>query len=77
MLFLALGNANVEFTELKKLISRSYTNSKAISTISRVVFIDDKEFAKVGLDKNFKIFLIYINTLEIPTTMPIKPSKIS
>lgn len=51
MLFLTFSNANIEFTELEKLIWRFYTTAKALPTISRIELINQKKFIKAALDK--------------------------
>ena len=75
MLFLFLNNANVKFAELKKVSWRTYTAAKTLPTISWVELIDKREFAKMALDKNFKIFVVHIATLEISIAMPIHLSR--
>lgn len=52
MIFIFFSNANAEFVELKKLTWRSYDIAKILPTTSRIEIIDEKEFAKVVLDKN-------------------------
>ena len=76
MPFLALSNADVEFTELGKLTWRSYIAAEALPTTSQIELIDKREFARAGLDKNSKTFVIYVAVLEVLTTMLIHPSKI-
>lgn len=56
-------DANIWFTE-KKLIQRSYITIKALLTTKKVELIDKKKFATLIKDENFKIFVIYIATLE-------------
>lgn len=59
MFFLALTNGNFQFGA-KKLTWRFYTIAKALFTTSWVKLIDNREFAKVVLDKNFKTFVVYV-----------------
>lgn len=65
--FLPLSNIDIGFTELKKLIWRFYTIAKGLSTTSRIELINKKEFARVVLDKNSEIFVMYISTLKAIT----------
>ena len=64
MPFLSLSHANVEFTELEKLTSRSYTAAKALPTTSRVELINKREFAKAALYRNSETFVVYVSALE-------------
>lgn len=64
MLFLCLGNADVEFTKSRKLTQKSYETIKSLSTTSWVELIDKKIFAKAALDENSKIFTVYVAALE-------------
>ncbi len=68
--FLSLDNANVKFTELRKLIWRSYTTAKALTTTSWVELINKREFAKAALDKNSETFVVYIAILKAMTIQP-------
>ena len=77
MPFLSFSNINVKFAELEKLIWRTYIAAEALLTTNRIELINNKEFAKAALDKNFKTFVIHVAILEVSTTMPIYPSKIS
>lgn len=77
MHFLALSNVEVEFTKLGKLIWRSYTAAKALSTTNWVELIDKKEFARVILNENSEIFVMYIAALEVSTAMFIHLLRIS
>lgn len=65
MPFLTFSNANIQFAE-KKLIWRSYSIAKALSTAKRVELIDKKKFAKVTLDKESETFVVYVAALEAP-----------
>ena len=71
MLFLALSKENVKFIKLRKLIQRFYTTTKILPIISQIKFINKRKFAKAVLNKNSKIFVMYIAALEIPIIMPI------
>ncbi len=64
MSFLSFSNVDIKFTELGKLIWRSYTTAKVLFTTNWVKFIDKKEFAKAALNENFEIFIIHILALE-------------
>lgn len=77
MSFFSFNNANVEFAELEKLTWRSYNIAEILPTIDKVEFINKKEFARAVLDKSFKIFMVYIATLEILTTILIYLFRIS
>ena len=57
MLFLALSNADVEFTELGKFTWRSYITVRITSWIK---LIDKKEFAKTALNENSETFMVYV-----------------
>ena len=63
MSFIALSNANIQFTE-KELIWRSYTAAEALPTTKRVELIDKKDFAKAELDKASKTFVMHVTALE-------------
>lgn len=54
MLFLALGNIDIQFIELENFSWKFYTIAEALPTINRVEFSDRKEFTNVVLDKNLK-----------------------
>ena len=62
--FLIFNNTDVQFIE-KKLIWRSYTAAEALSTTKQVELINKNEFAKVTLDENFEIFVIYVTSLNL------------
>ncbi len=76
ILFLSLSNADVEFAELRKLTWRLYTVAEALPTTRLVELIDKREFVKAALDGNSSIFMVYVVALELPTAMPIHPSRI-
>lgn len=77
MFFLALSNTDIEFTEREKSTWRYYTVTKALLTTSHIELIDKREFSKAALDKNTEIFVMNITALEIPTALPIYPSRTS
>ena len=77
MPFLAFSNADVEFTELGKLIWRSYITTEVLPTTSRVKLIDKKKFARVALDRNSEIFVMHIAALEVPIAISICPLRTS
>lgn len=62
-------NTVVKFAELKKLTLRSYTTVEALSTTSQIKLIDKREFTKIALDKNFKMFIVYTTPLKVPIVM--------
>ncbi len=74
ILFLAFSNADFQFGA-KELTCRSYTVAEALPITSWVKLIDKSEFAKAAFDENSETFVVHITTLEIPTAMPIHPSK--
>ncbi len=76
MPFLAFSNADFQFGA-EELIWRSYTAVEALPTTSRVERIDKKEFTKTALDGNSKTFVVHVVALEVPTAMPIYPSRAS
>lgn len=61
MPFIALSNADVDFTKREKLYLRSYTTAKALLTTNRIELNDKKEFAKIALDENLETFVIYVS----------------
>lgn len=63
--FLTFSNVDILLAK-QKFTWRSYRPAKALSTTKRVKFIDKKKFAKVILDENSKIFVMYIATLKAP-----------
>ncbi len=76
MPFLVLSNADFWFG-VEELTWRSYTIVEALPTTSRVKLIDKKEFAKAALDGNYETFVMHVAALEVPTIMPIHPSRAS
>lgn len=63
MLFLLLSNADIQF-DIEKLIWKTYTAIKTLSTTSWVEVADKEEFAKVVLDINLETFIVYILVLK-------------
>ena len=68
MLFLTLGNTDVQFAE-KKLIWRTYTTKKALSTTCWVELLDQKQFVKMALDENIKAFVVHVIFLKSKITI--------
>ena len=68
MLFLTFNNANIQFAE-KKLIWRSYTIEKVLSTICPIELINEKKFAQAALDENIEAFIVYITLLILKITI--------
>ena len=62
MHFLILSNIKIRFAQ-KKLDLRAYIAVEALSTTKRIKIINKKEFARAILDKNIKVFIIYIISL--------------
>ena len=75
MPLLFFDNVDIKFAELKKLTWKTYTINEALSIISWVKLIDKRKFAKVALDKNSEIFLVYVANLKRPITMSFYLSK--
>lgn len=74
ILFLSFGNTDIKFVEKpKKSIWRSYTAAKTLSIPNRIELINKSKFVKVTLNENFKIFIIYVATLELSVAMFIYP----
>lgn len=61
---LTLGNTNIQFTE-KELISKTYITAKILPTIKKMKFINGKDFAKAILDKDVKVFIVYVSSLSL------------
>lgn len=70
MFFLFLSNANFQFSA-RELIWRSYISAEILRTARQIKLIDKYKFAKVALDKNSEIFIVYISALK--GTQPILP----
>lgn len=64
MFFLTLNNIDIQFNA-KSLIGRSYTIIKVLTMIKQIELIVKHKFVQATLDKNFKIFIIYIVALDI------------
>lgn len=64
-LFLSQYNSDVEITELRKFIWRSYTAAKILPTPSWVELIDKREFAKAAMDENCETFVMHMSTLNV------------
>lgn len=66
ILYLALNNTDVKFTEQPKTLTwRLYTVTKVLLTTGRVEFINKREFSKAALDKNSETFIMYVAALEM------------
>lgn len=65
MIFLTFNNANIQFIE-KKLIWRFYTTIKALPNTKQIDLTDKNEFAKVVLNKESKMFVMYVAALKAP-----------
>ena len=74
MPFLAFSYANIEFTELKKLIQRFYITVEVLPTTSWVELIDKKEFIKTALDENSKTSVVYIIVLKAKALIHLSPT---
>lgn len=61
--FLFISNTIIKFAELRKFIERFYDTIEVLSTTNKIELIDKRKFAKVILNNNFKIFVIYVATL--------------
>lgn len=64
MFFLIFSIINIQFTK-KKLAQRFYTTAKALSTTKQIKLIGKKKFAKVALQKNMKVFVIYMTFIDL------------
>ena len=62
MLFFTLGNFDIQFAE-KKLIWKTYTTKEALLITRQVEIIDQKEFARVVLNKNIEVFVVHVSSL--------------
>lgn len=62
MIFLTLRNANIQFVE-GDLIWWAYTAAKTLSTTKFVQIIDWQEFAKVVLNPNKEVLVVYVATI--------------
>ena len=66
--FLIFSKVDIQFTE-KKLTWRIYITKEALLTTCWVKLIDWKKFAKVVLDKNIEVFVMYISSLRLKMTI--------
>ena len=64
MPFLTLNNVDLWFIKWK-LIWKSYTTAKTLPTTWRVQLISKNKYYKVALDKNIKVFVIYVSFLNL------------
>lgn len=62
MFFLIFSNPNIQFAK-RKFIQRFYTTAKILQITKKVEIDNKKKFVKVALDKNSKVFIIYITFL--------------
>lgn len=68
MSFFTFSNINIGFLD-RKLISKTYSATKALSIIKKVQIINRKKFAKATLDLNKKAFVVYIATITLEMTI--------
>lgn len=73
---LFFSETNIDF-DAKDLFWRSYIIAEALLTTSRVKLINKKEFAKVGLDKNLKTFVMHVSALEAIIIHPLRATQIA
>ena len=71
--FLIFSKADIRFTE-RKLVWRTYIVTEALPTTRRVEIIDKKELTVEVLNADDEIFIVHVEALAEPTTMPIHPS---
>lgn len=64
MFFLRFSNANILFSK-QELILRFYIIAKALSNTKQVKIIDRKKFAKLALNKNVEVFILYMTSLSL------------
>ena len=57
--FLTMNNIDIQF-DTWCFTWRSYTTAKALPITKQVELIDKQKFAKVAVDKNSKMFIIYL-----------------
>lgn len=62
--FFIFPDIKIWFLE-KELIRKSYMIAKTLLTNEKIEFIDNENFAKTVLDRNFKSFVINLLALEI------------
>ena len=70
MLFLTLSKADVRFAK-REFVWRTYTAAEALLTTKRVEIINKREFAAVALNRDDKIFVVYVAALAKPKAIPI------
>lgn len=70
IVFLSLRNVDVGFAELWKLILMSNNIAEILHIASWVELIHKKKFAKVVVDENSEIFVIYVTALEAMSIHP-------
>lgn len=63
MLFLTFSNINILF-DTKSLIYKSYSIAEVLFIARQVKMIDKYKFAKVALNKYYKMFIMYIDLLK-------------
>ena len=66
ILFLIFSNVDIWFAK-KKFELRRYSTTETLPTTQNVELINKREFATVAMDKNVKIFMVYIAALSAPT----------
>lgn len=77
MLFLALSNANLQYS-IEKLTWISYTIIEILSTTNRIKLINKKEFANLAPNKNSKTNVVYMITLDIEISIhPFRKAQIA
>lgn len=62
--FYILSNVNIYFAK-EKLVWKSYTTAKSLSTTTKVKLINWKKFLALAINSTKKIFVIYIAILKI------------
>ena len=70
MLFLTFSKANVRFAK-REFVWRTYMAAETLLTTKRVEIINKREFAAVALNRDDKIFVVYIAALAKPKAIPI------
>lgn len=66
--FFTFSKVNIDFTN-RKFTKRAYTAEKTLSSIKKIWIINSKEFVKVALDSNKKVFVVYIPILSFKITI--------
>lgn len=64
MFFLIFNNSNKVFAN-RQLIWKSYSMYEALLTTLQVEFINNKKFAKMVLDEDIKVFIVYVFSLSL------------